>query len=247
MFTHQSPTPLYQQLKTLLHAQIQQGLLSPNSPIPSERDLCATYNLSRTTVRQAVNELVGEGILAKKQGKGTFVVTRKIAQELIKMTSFEKTIAGQGLSPSSKVIACQEIESDVEIAHVLNLSINEKIIKLVLLGLANDEPMVYYVSFFPYTLGQFMIKKAGENERMGKSFSTYDLYAGDCAVQPVCAQQTFEAAIADAEARQFLGVKAGTPVFLVTSLINDVNGAILEYRKAVYRGDRYKFQIVREM
>lgn len=247
MFNSQKATPLYQQLKETLCAQVKEGVFTPDSPIPSERELCHKYSLSRTTVRQAINEAVQEGILVKKQGKGTYVVPRKITQGLIKITSFEKTITNQGMIPSTKVVEHKEINPDVEIAHFLNVSINEKIIKLVLLGLANQDPMVYYTSYFSFQIGQQMVRKALDKEKQKQAFSTYDLYFEDCEFLAATNQQIFEASVADDFLKKQLGIKRQAPVFLVISLVRDKYDKILEYRKAFYRGDRYKFQILREM
>ena len=247
MINLQSSTPLYQQLKKLLSVQIEDGQLPAGLPILSERELCGAYNLSRTTIRQAINDLVNEGVLERRPGKGTFVATRKISQGLVKITSFEKTIINQGLVPATKVVEAKEIDPDVEIAHALGASVNEKVVKLALLGLANNDPLVYYTSFFSCSLGKYMIEKAMEKERQGQSFSTYDMYKNDCGVDPVCSQQFFEASTPDQATQRILQIKRGAPVFLVTSFIKDAAGKTLEYRKAFYRGDRYKFQVVREM
>lgn len=247
MFNNHIANPLYQQLKEMLYEKIKEGSFTPDSPIPSERELCHQYNLSRTTVRQAINEAVQEGVLVRKQGKGTYVVPRKITQGLMKITSFEKTITNQGMVPSTKVVEYKEIYPDVEIAHFLNVSINEKIVILVLLGMANQESMVYYTSYFPLAIGHYMGKKALYKEKLGQTFSTYDLYDEDCGYSATSNQQIFEASVADDSLKKQLRIKRLAPVFLVISLVRDKHDKILEYRKAFYRGDRYKFQIVREM
>lgn len=247
MIDHQASTPLYHQLKEFIYAQIRDGKLAAGAAIPSERELCGMFGVSRTTVRQAINEAVGEGILEKRHGKGTFVLPKKIAQGLKRITSFERTLTERGFVPSTKVEGFGEIRFDAEISRFLNISVNDKIMKLNLLGFADNEPVVYYVSYFPFRLGNFMVQRALEKERSGVSFSSYDLYFDGCEVQPAVARQTFEASVADEATRRLLRIKRGVPVFLVTSLVTAADGDVLEYRKAIYRGDRYKFEMVREM
>src|SRR5690349_19645318 len=115
------PTPLYDQLKEILRQEIAKGAYRPEEQLPSETQLVQRYNISRTTVRQALNDLVNEGILYRRQGKGTFVAPPKIEQELVRLTDFVEDMAQAGLNPSSKVISLTEEAASPEVAATLGL------------------------------------------------------------------------------------------------------------------------------
>jgi GntR family transcriptional regulator len=179
-------------------------------------------------------------------GRGTFVATKKVSQTLVEITSFEKTITGLGLTPSTQLVEIKEMEAG-RVAAELSLDKNDEVIKLALLGLADNEPMVYYVSYFPRVLGEYMAREARVRADLGQSFTTYDLYSNGCGFRAAFSQQVFQAASPDETTQRLLRIKRSVPIFLVTSTITNLEGKILEYRRASYRGDRYKFQIIRKM
>ncbi|KKM10173.1 hypothetical protein SY88_14770 [Clostridiales bacterium PH28_bin88] len=241
-----SPTPLYQQIKDILRHQIERGELEPGSQIPSEREICQRYNLSRTTVRQAINEAAAEGLLYRVQGKGTFVAKPKIAQSLFRMTSFKDTIRARGLTPSIQVLEAHNLPADFETAKLLNIDVHEEITRIVLLGYADREPIVYYHAFLPVAIGKEVAQMAQVWAREGKAFSTYDLYPRREGFIPHITNQTFEAALADKSTAKILGIKVGDPIFIVISITYAKDNRPMEFKRAIYRGDKFKFNIVRQ-
>src|SRR5829696_3091820 len=97
------PLPRYYQLKEILHEKIRTGQWQPGALIPSERELCAQYGLSRMTARQSVIELVREGLLYRVQGKGTFVARPRITQQLMALTGFSQDMAARGFKAGAQV------------------------------------------------------------------------------------------------------------------------------------------------
>lgn len=94
-----NPLPLYYQLKEVLRQQIRAGHLEPHAAIPSEPELVASYHVSRATVRQALNELVHEGLLYRQHGKGTFVCEPRIQKTLSELASFSEELKRRGKQP----------------------------------------------------------------------------------------------------------------------------------------------------
>src|SRR3569833_738583 len=105
MLNKNIPIPLYYQLKERLTQQIMGGDFQPGTLMPSERELSDRYGISRMTVRQALGEMVKEGLLLREQGKGTFVAEPKITQGLLRLTSFSEDMQSRGLKPDSHVRA----------------------------------------------------------------------------------------------------------------------------------------------
>jgi GntR family transcriptional regulator len=242
-----NPTPLYRQLTEVLHRQIEQGLYKPGRPIPSERILCETYGISRITVRQAISEMINEGTLLRKQGKGTFVAERRVNQGLVRLVNFARTVLDLGMKPSTKVLENDVLPADIQLAKVLDIPVTSQIMKLSLLGMGDKEPLVLYESYFPIPLGQRMTREAVKREREGLPFSTYDLYGESSGIFPTRANQTLEAMTANIPLASLLHVRKGSAVLMMTSVFLTSDQRPLEFRKAMYRGDRYKFHITREL
>src|SRR6476659_66204 len=115
------PLPRYYQLKEIIRERIVTGEWEPGSLIPSERELCERYGISRMTARQAITELVNEGLFYREQGKGTFVSRHKITQQLINLTSFSEDMKARGQRPGSKVVAAQMVPADEALAERLRI------------------------------------------------------------------------------------------------------------------------------
>jgi GntR family transcriptional regulator len=239
-------TPLYKQLLDVVRRQIEEGKIKPNQPIPSERSLCKEYRISRITVRQSISELINEGLLYKKQGKGTFVCPKKVNQGLVRFVSFARTVLELGLKPTTKILGDGVLPADVQIAKLLDIPLTSQILKLSLLGMGDHEPLVLYESYFPLALGKKISMEATRWERKRLPFSTYDLYGKTTSVSPRFLVQTFEAMTADDRLAFTMKVKKGAPIFMITSIFQTADHRPLEFRTALYRGDRYKFHITRE-
>ena len=238
--------PLYKILKNDLYGQIESGSLKPGELIPSERMLCKQYGISRITVRRCFSEMIHEGILYRKHGKGTFVAMRKIKQGLTRIVDFNRTVRELGMKPSTSILSSESISADIEIAKVFALPIAAPILKLSLLGKGDEEPLVLYESYFPPEIGRKIIGEALIREKKAVPFSTYDLYDESAGVIPFTVNQTFEAITANDRLSVILELRKGAPILLITSIFLDRNQQPLEFRKAMYRGDRYKFHIVRD-
>ncbi|MCR4397696.1 MAG: GntR family transcriptional regulator [Firmicutes bacterium] len=247
MLEKSSPTPLYVQLKELIRRQIENGFYEEGKAIPSERELCRAYGVSRMTVRQAIAEAASEGLLFTRHGKGTYVAKRKIDQALDRITGFDKTMAGHGLLPVTSLVDVRRVPAGEEIAAALKVQKGISVVKMVLVGMANGEPMALYTSYFTPELGVPMGEKAAELSRQGRAFTSFDLYALVDGTKPARARQTFEAALLRGAAARLLRLKEPTAVFVVTSVVEDERGNPVEYRIVHYRGDRYRFSVTREV
>lgn len=247
MLAKDDPTPLYLQLKEIIKRQILQGDLKPGERIPSERELCRLYGVSRITVRQAVEAAVNEGLLYRQPGRGTFVAKSRIEQRLGKIISFAATMRSWGLEPSTEILGWQVMPADIQLAGVLQLPPGKEIVNLRLLGAGSGEPMVYYDSYFPHDLGLALTQKAIDWAAKGIPFSTFDLYDRATPVYPVRVEQAVEACVVDEARRQIFKIRKGSPLLVITSIFFDGQGKPIEFRKASYRGDKYRFYISRDL
>jgi GntR family transcriptional regulator len=241
---------LYIQIKDRIKERILTGKLQKGDKIPSERELCSLFEVSRITVRQAINEAVKEGLLFTVQGKGTFVADYggdlKIDQGLSQITPFKDAISNAGLSAGTKLVSHQMQPVDFILHKILNIGLEKTVLNLNLLGMANNEPFVFYQSYHEAALGMKLYRNALQKAEKQIVFSTIDLYE-EVEFMPSYADQTFEALTADQSQAEILKIQPGSPLFLITSIIYTKKNLPVEYRKAFYRGDKYKFHLKRTL
>ncbi|WP_257347309.1 GntR family transcriptional regulator [Pseudalkalibacillus decolorationis] len=148
-----SSLPLYEQLLKNIKDEIEKNVYQTGEKIPNEIELCDIYGVSRITVRRAIQELVEEGILERKQGKGTFVSRKKVARELIAVEGFSDFSKQQGINSSKKVLACEEIKASKKVADALQIEIDSPVLKLSRLMFFDDQP--FTIDIAHYSLDRF--------------------------------------------------------------------------------------------
>lgn len=239
----QTEGPLYEQIKSDIEQQIKSGALKPGEQIPSERDLCKKYNVSRITVRQAIALAENEGILQRVHGRGTFVTHPKIEQPLHKIDPFQKTLAQLGMTASTKLLGTAREMISVPLSKLFDRDLSDVVVTIQLLGLGNDQPVVYYDSFFIPEIGERMIEAAHDMQAQNRPFSTLDLYQ-HLSLVPSRTEQTIEAVVADPFLSKRLDIEPGSPILKVTSIVY-LDDNPVEYKTAHYLGDKYRFFITR--
>ena len=155
----QSPIPMYHQIIENLKKQIEDGTLTPDTLIPSEREYAEHFGISRMTVRQALSNLVNEGYLYRQKGKGTFVSRKKIEQPLQGLTSFTEDMSQRGLKASSQLLHFKSIICPVHLLPTLQLSDNDMVYEIKRIRLANAEPMAIETSYIPESVADGLTKR----------------------------------------------------------------------------------------
>ena len=214
-----NPAPLYEQLKKIIEQKIEQGDLEADDQIPSERELCEQYGVSRITVRQAINLAVNEGLLYRTHGRGTFVARPKIEQGLKNIHTFQQTLAAQGILASTKLLEAKFVPSDLFMSRLLETSMAEQVATLHLLGYGDEFPFVYYESYFSQQVGQTMFHEAKQAIEKNIPFSTLDLYSKRMGINPTHVEQTFESITSDLKISELLQIEPKSPILLVTSIV----------------------------
>ncbi|MER2057922.1 MAG: GntR family transcriptional regulator [Niallia sp.] len=234
MIIKDSHIPIYYQLEMEIKEIIKN--LQPGDPISSEREFSEKYGISRMTVRQAINNLVAEGVLVRQRGKGTFVATPKVEQELSGLTSFSEDMRSRGLTPQTKILDFKTIPCPRGIASKLQIEEGDTVYEFSRLRIADDIPMALETSYLPTTL----IKDLQEETLHG---SIYEYVEQTLYLKISHATQTIESTLSQKNESTPLGIKEGAPVLLMERYSYLENGTPFEYVKSIYRGDRYKFVI----
>lgn len=237
VFNRRHPLPLYYQLKELIREQIENGELKPNDRIPSERELSERYEISRMTARQAITELVNEGLLFREQGKGTFVAMPKISQGLLGLTSYTEDMQRRGLTPGTKLLSFQLMQPTRKIADRLKLSLDSRVIQMERLRLANDEPMALEISHVPVGLCPGLEQSEVEGQ------SLYRILETKYQIHLAYASETLEPAMPSTPEAELLSIAPTVPLLLIERITYTHDGTPVEFVKSLYRGDRYKFYV----
>jgi len=232
------PVPLYFQLKTLILNEIKNGCYKTNDLIPTEKDLSDMFKISRTTVRQAITELVSEGWLYRVKSKGTFVSQPKISQDFIKkVESFNDQIQRAGMIPSTEVLSLKVVKASETIASRLELKKNDAVIYLHRKRLADNEPIVTIETFLPYEDCAFLLTHDLEQERLYSILNEHK----DTVIFQV--KRIVEALEANESDKKYLNIEIGKPIQHFTSTGYNASGKPIEFSLARYRGDRNSFEI----
>ncbi|MEV4951071.1 GntR family transcriptional regulator [Paenarthrobacter nitroguajacolicus] len=224
-------TPKYYLLKTEVLGLI--AGLQPGTLIPTERALAEKYTTSRTTVRQAISELVAEGKLGRIQGHGTFVAPPKVTH-VRQLTSFSDDARSQGLRPDSTLVALDVLRSDAEVAAHLGVDQGDPVTRLERIRLIEGEPLAHEIAWLPGKLPRF-------KSNLAKAGSLYAVLADVYGVKVADVEDTVETSLAGPADVRLLGIEMGAPLLVVHRLARDPAGAPVEWTRSAFRGDRFRF------
>lgn len=208
--------------------------LPPGSAVPPERTLSVEFATSRTTVRQALQELVLEGRLERIQGKGTFVALPKVAQEL-RLTSYTEDMRAQGLEPTSTLLEIGYLVADEVLSERLGVKRGARVLRIERLRLANGEPMAIETTHLSAQ------RFPGLRRQLERSHSLYAALSEKYGVRLLEAEETIETVPAPPREAHLLGTDVGVPLLLLSRHSRTDGGEPVEYVRSLYRGDRYKF------
>lgn len=233
-----SPIPLYYQLKDIISELIEDEELKPNDPIPPERELCEYHGISRMTVNKAITNLVNEGLLYREQGKGTFVAKPKEGYQLSRLLSFTEDMKAKGLQVDTRIISFHRKAATRKIQKSLNLSEKEEVFEIKRLRLVADEPYAIETAYLPVSLCEGLTMEKLDNK------SLYDILLSEYGLKMDYAHQTIEAVILDEYESEILRVPEKSIALMLSRKTYLEGDRPMELTKAVYRGDKYKFEVV---
>ena len=231
----QNGIPIYHQLKEIFIEKIENGEWMPGKTIPNELLLCQQYGVSRGPVRQALDQLVREGQLKRKQGRGTIVLPPKVESGLSDFSSFTSLIQKRGMKPSGLMLEFSVIGAQGSVAQSLKINIGEPCYKIRRLRLANNEPLVLETVYVPQKIAPNLTESSITSQ------SLYEILSSVYATTPQRAKQFFEPAIADEYEAKELAISKGAPVLLIQNTTFDAQDCPLVFSKAIMRGDKVRY------
>ena len=207
---------------------IRSGLAS-GTPVPSERELCEQFDVSRMTVRQAIDTLVVDGLLERHQGRGTFVAPPKLDLQ-VRLTSFTQEMRRRGMEPGVVMLLAETIAADEAVAGALELDAGAEVHHLRRLLTANAIPMAIEENWIPAALLPDLLHST-------PSFSVY-VELTQAGLAPEWGEDTIEAHAATAPEAALLSVQEGAPTLDITRRTFHEHCAI-DYSRTLFRADRY--------
>ena len=233
-----SHIPYYYQLIEILKQHITEGTWTPGDRIPSELELCDSYGVSRTVVRQALRELETDNFIVRRKGKGTFVAKPKINEGLIqKLTGFYQDMVEKGLKPVTQVLYQQIVPATAKIADYLDIPTGTEIIDIERLRFINEEPIQLVTTFIPLHISPELIN-IDLSDR-----SLYEYLESQYNIKIVRGTRYIEAVLATEEEAKLLDIDEGDPLIMLDSVSYSEMGQVVEYYHALHRGDRSRFEV----
>lgn len=229
--------PIYVQIHNKIKKAIENGKWQIGDRIPSERALSETFNVSRMTLRQAVQTLVEEGILQRKVGSGTYVASQKVQEKMSGTTSFTDIMRAQGKTPSSKVVSYHVADPTLSEKEHLKLGSNDVILRMERIRLADDLPICFEITTIPAKI----VKTLSRNEITSSFYHALE----EKGYKLGHAQQTVSAMLASERVSELLNVKRGSSILRLRQITMLDNGEPFEYVRTQYVGDRFEFYLER--
>jgi GntR family transcriptional regulator len=233
------PIPLYHRLERDLQARIVEGEFAPGALLPTEEQICEQYGVSRITVRRALDALIGQGLIVKKRGVGSFVAERPQGIRSVRLAgSLDEFLATAGTLTATP-LSLQTVDAPPsEVVEALNLNEGDKAVRLEMISSLSMGPVIYLEVYFP--------------EAIGKALSLDDIKTGVPVVRVierrlntrvVRAEQLIESTLAGETAGGHLGIDAATPILRIRRVYYTAGDQPVEVAILRHHPERYQYVI----
>lgn len=232
--------PLHKQISDWLKQEINSGSLEVNEKLPSENDLSEKFDVSRVTVRRALQTLENDQLIYRCQGLGSFVSDHRTHQSFSFLNDFTEELAGSGLKPSSKLISFghENIKERKDILSYLDIRKKEIAVKIERVRLGSGDPIAYDVTWMPVFYGQLMEDYDLEKNTI---FSILEKEY-DIPIEKGCYR--IESTLANKDLADYLQVKENTPLLQINRITYTIGDKPVYFQKRYYRNDKMVFEIM---
>lgn len=234
--------PLHKQISDWLKQEINNGELEKNEKLPSENDLSDKFDVSRVTVRRALQTLENEQLIYRCQGLGSFVSDQRTHQSFSFLNDFSEELSGSGLKPSSKLLSFghENIKDKKGILSYLDIRNKEIAVKIERIRLGNGEPIAYDTTWMPVFYGQLIDGFDLEN------ITIFNILENEFEIPIEKGCYRIESTVADDKLATHLKVEKNTPLLLINRIAYTIGDKPVYFQKRYYRNDKIVFEIMTE-
>ena len=231
-----SPIPKYHQIVSIISQKIENGEWAPQSLIMSERELEKKLGVSRTTIRQSLNELNHMGLIYSEHGKGNFVSPQKLQRRMMELTSFSEDLIKRGLHPGQIILEYKRVIPPPKIQDLLELNPSTTVLMVNRIRTGDGEPFGLQISYDALDEDQNItlseLEKEGSLDRL-----FYERFN----INVVEADESLEVTQATPDEAKLLHIKENAPLFLNERISYKQDRKPFGYAKSLFRGDKYRF------
>jgi GntR family transcriptional regulator, N-acetylglucosamine utilization regulator len=234
-----NPMPKYLQISSWLKDLIQTGRYSPGEKLPSEMELSKTCGVNRNTLRQAVSELISQGLVRREKGLGTFVTTAaptELRHTLERISSYRDLMEESGVEVQTDIVSKGLEPADSNISGALILGVDKSVFAIRRLRLGDGIPYIYEETFVPAAVFDGIL----DMDLMG---SLYQIYTDHFNVTLARSHQTIRATNLDQKLADIFDLPMGSATIFIETITYNENGAPIELLYSYHRGDKYKLEI----
>lgn len=232
-----SGIPLYVQIREILRQCIRdENCVQLGHRLPSEVELAAMFGVSRMTVRRALEDLAGDGMLRRLHGLGTLVVSRKVVRDYNRLSSFYEDALRLGMSPSSRLLAREVIPAPQHIAAVLEVEVGSPLIHLTRLRYTKSQVIALHEVHVSRDLCPWLLEEDLENQ------SLYQLYEAH-GLRLEWGRQRIEATAATLEQARLLNCSPGWPLLYIERTTYATNDLPVEWVQSYSLGEAYSLEM----
>ena len=232
---HKSPIPLHIQTEMLLRDIIGEEEYKNGKTLPNEVDLAKQLAISRTTLRQAINKLVFEGLLVRKKRTGTKVAQAAVSSKSNNWLSFSQEMKLRGIVIKNFELHVTWVYPDESLANFFEIKTDRKILKMEKVRGKPDEPFVYFVSYFHPRVG------LTGDEDFKKPL--YEMLENDHSVIATLSKEEISAKAADASIAAKLKIAVGGPVLFRKRFVFDQGERPIEFNLGYYKADSFVYTV----
>lgn len=234
MLDNTSSKPLYEQLRDKFRQEIESGQRAPGSKFPTESEICKTYDVSRVTVRKALDALTKQGLLVRNAGKGTFVAEEKIQRSLALVLSYSEMCRMMGMVPGGKIVR-KVLENPTEEQKMkLHLKDDEQMLVVERVRTSDGIPTSLETAYFPEDFFFLFDEQLDD-------ISLYNLIKERKGIEFAQSRKLLEIVFANKVEAKYLGINKGHPLLCITSVVEDVTGTYRHLSRQLCIADRFRY------
>ncbi len=232
--------PRHAQISQWLRNQIDKGVYEVDEKLPSENELAEKFDVSRVTIRRALQSLESESIIYRCQGLGSFVSDERVTHDFVKLTDFNEDMAKAGLDPSSVVKKFETVNAPDWLLPLLDIDKGSKVLQIDRLRLGDGEPIAFDKTWLPIFYGQLL-----DEDELADS-TIYRLLEENYDIEVLRGCYKLSAEVADKGLAEVLQVDENSPLFVIDRLSTTIGEKPLYYQKRYYRNDKVVYQMTLE-